>query len=527
MTKLLTFLGTGSYQESEVFIDDFRTKQKIFPLALVEFFKSQGKDLEVIFFLTRGAYETFQKEQVKEFCESRGISVKIVDISEDEKVADFVKKIIPRVQDGDEVILDVTHSFRMLPMMALIISLYLKELKQIQVKIIYGKYDRDIKTTRCTDITEMSETIDWIYGTKLFTNYGFATQLSELIKKQNEKYYKNNHKKNADRPTKLGILSDDLTKVSESIRLGSIQLIRNSLSKFFKDISDEKLKRDVSEFVPHFAPLFEKLVERYKAFHIENESLILNEEELKSEAELVKFYVQTGDYGMALRLAREYIKNVLLYKMGKHDEFLNISERESLPVKSNVLFDARNHFAHFGFNNLPVSPDKIRAALNDLIEKIENGNLDVFFNEFTPEKNLKAILTPLGTTQGALYTVLKNYNADLLVILTSEEGNKLVDEIVEKSEFRGEVRTIIIKDPFSGVTEIRDILSKAENYLENAREIIVNITGGTTFMTYIIERIRDRIRYGKSIKSVIAFDERPYDEQRKNPYVVGKILEIA
>jgi len=30
----------------------------------------------------------------------------------------------------------------------------------------------------------------------------------------------------------------------------------------------------------------------------------------------------------------------------------------------------------------------------------------------------------------------------------------------------------------------------------------------------------------RKLKQVIAYDERPYDEQRKEPYIVGNILEL-
>jgi len=85
-----------------------------------------------------------------------------------------------------------------------------------------------------------------------------------------------------------------------------------------------------------------------------------------------------------------------------------------------------------------------------------------------------------------------------------------------------------VNDPFTGVNEVERVTEEARKYLEEngVKEVVINLTGGTSLLGYMVERIRDGIRYGRKITTVLAVDRRPYEEQKENPYVVGEILEL-
>jgi hypothetical protein len=529
MVRLLTFLGTSVYQKATVKFGEFETSQELFPLALLEFLKmKENKDVSAAFFLTEEAMKTYDRYNVEGFCLEKGINVQKIRISEDESVTDFVRKAAELIDDGDEVILDVTNSFRSITMTAVVIYMFLRELKKVEMKVLYGKYDRTTNVTECMDITDLIDLADWIYATRLFKEFGYASILADKIKSWNARYYKQDnpsHKK----PRKLKSLADAITSVSEAIRLGSIRMLHKSLNKFLGLLKEEgsAVREDVREFIPQFDLLFDAIVDRYEKFFAPGDSAknepVLSENELNAERELLKFYYETNDLGMATRLAREYLKNVVLFKEGKFDKLFDVEEREAISVSNDTLAQARNHIAHFGFNkdSLP-SPQNIQREIQNLIEK----DFESIVSNYTPSKQLKAILSPLGTTPGALYTVLKSIPGDLLVIVTSEQGEKLVPEIIEKAEFKGEYHVILVNDPFKGLDETSKVVQQATERLKDATELVINLTGGTTLLNYMIERIRDSVRHGKKIKTVIAYDERPYDEQRKEPYIVGNILEL-
>ncbi len=183
--------------------------------------------------------------------------------------------------------------------------------------------------------------------------------------------------------------------------------------------------------------------------------------------------------------------------------------------------------AHFGFNedNLP-SQKKIEDRLKALAKK----NPDELFEEYerAETKSVKAVLSPLGTSKGALFTILKHFKPDVLVIVTSKQAAENVPEILEKAGFSGKHHVVLVNDPFTGVDEVEKVVEEARKYLEEngVREVVINLTGGTSLLGYMVERIRDGIRYGRKITTVLAVDRRPYEEQKVNPYVVGEILEL-
>ncbi|APT73024.1 hypothetical protein BG95_04060 [Thermosipho sp. 1063] len=134
-------------------------------------------------------------------------------------------------------------------------------------------------------------------------------------------------------------------------------------------------------------------------------------------------------------------------------------------------------------------------------------------------------ITSWYNARSAFYCV-KKYSAEKLVVITSRECEKLLDEIKEEANFRGECEKLLIDDPFEGIDELKSAIDKAKEFLKGFGSIVVNLTGGTTLLGYIVKEVSHKLNFGRKISYVMATDKRPIDEQKKNPYVVGEILEI-
>jgi len=70
------------------------------------------------------------------------------------------------------------------------------------------------------------------------------------------------------------------------------------------------------------------------------------------------------------------------------------------------------------------------------------------------------------------------------------------------------------------------VSKEVTKYLEHTDKLVINLTGGTTLLNYMLLKVGDEARYGKTIKTVIAVDKRTYEEQKRNPYVVGEVVEL-
>jgi len=274
------------------------------------------------------------------------------------------------------------------------------------------------------------------------------------------------------------------------------------------------------------------IIQRYKMIDTGLPSVTLNEKEIAAERELIKFYLDTQDTGMALRLAREYVINVLLYKEGLADFVFDKDKREEVSRfldESDSLRKARNHIAHFGFNDLDNLTDVNTIA--EHLKKLIDTDIDELYNEIKKNKEALeassyAVVSSLGLTEGALYTILNHYNPNLLIVVTSKEGEKILPNILEKTQFKGECHVVNVEDPHTGKDEIDRVSNEVTRYLEDTRKVVINLTGGTTLLNYMLLKAGNEARHGKTIKTVIAVDKRTYEEQKRNPYVVGEVVEL-
>lgn len=555
MRKILTFLGTSNYKETTVHIGDYTygnpdgsnsAENTIFPLSLIKYYKEQNPDepLSIFFLLTKGAKENenWQKSQpvLEKWKEELGISYDTIDAPDDvessEATLQLVKSMIGVLESGDEVILDVTHCFRDIPLTALVAALYIKEALNVSVQILYGKLDskktadgKEINNTYCKDITYVTQLTEWLYAARIFREYGYSKELGKLTDQRNREIYKEMR----GQPKRLSTMKGHLNHLTNSLRLGSIHSLRTSVRTFlFAFEEEDTLINEIHEYVPELDTLLPAILERYSKIDTGTEELSLNKAELKAERELMKFYMETNDINMALHLAREYLINIVLYKEDLSDFVFDKDKREKVSRiinENDAIKEARNHVAHFGFNdsNSLSNVNTIERHLKKLIDT----DIDELYNEMKKSKEALeaspyAVVSSLGLTEGALYTILNHYNPNLLIVVTSKEGEKILPNILEKTQFKGECHVVNVKDPYTGKDEIDQVSKEVTKYLEHTDKLVINLTGGTTLLNYMLLKVGDEARYGKTIKTVIAVDKRTYEEQKRNPYVVGEVVEL-
>jgi len=377
-------------------------------------------------------------------------------------------------------------------------------------------------------VTQLTE---WLYAARIFREYGYSKELGKLTDQRNRSIYANENLIN--KPTRLSSMRLSLQSLTDSLRLGSIKRVRENVRKFLAQVEKEStFSQEIHEYVPELELLMPSIIQRYKMIDTGLPSVTLNEKEIAAERELIKFYLDTQDTGMALRLAREYVINVLLYKEGLADFVFDKDKREEVSRfldESDSLRKARNHIAHFGFNDLDNLTDVNTIA--EHLKKLIDTDIDELYNEIKKNKEALeassyAVVSSLGLTEGALYTILNHYNPNLLIVVTSKEGEKILPNILEKTQFKGECHVVNVEDPHTGKDEIDRVSNEVTRYLEDTRKVVINLTGGTTLLNYMLLKAGNEARHGKTIKTVIAVDKRTYEEQKRNPYVVGEVVEL-
>jgi CRISPR-associated DxTHG motif protein len=110
------------------------------------------------------------------------VEVDIPDGKSEEELWEIFEAISKAVQEGDEIVFDITHGFRSLPMIALLTIAYLKQVKGVKVQhVVYGVYERDNPMAPILDLTPFADLLDWLAAAKMFTATGDSSELGRLI----------------------------------------------------------------------------------------------------------------------------------------------------------------------------------------------------------------------------------------------------------------------------------------------------------------------------------------------------------
>jgi len=187
--------------------------------------------------------------------------IDIVDGKDEKEIWQIFETIYNNVEDNDELYIDLTHSFRYLPMLLLVLSNYAKFLKNISVvHISYGNYEaRDNGIAPFVDLLPIVALQNWTIAAKDFIDYGKVDDLHQLLE---EKYKLIHRKKNAEEKALIDV-DKKLKKISESISANKLDDIIKG-----ENLYDEiNILRGDNEIIPEpFFPLLEKIENKLQKF---------------------------------------------------------------------------------------------------------------------------------------------------------------------------------------------------------------------------------------------------------------------
>ena len=110
--------------------------------------------------------------------------IAIPDGKDSDEMWEIFEVIFDELQEGDELYLDITNSFRYLPMLLVVLVNYAKLLKNVKVKaIFYGNYearDKESNIAPIMDLLPLSVLQDWTLAASDYLRYGQVEKLFEL-----------------------------------------------------------------------------------------------------------------------------------------------------------------------------------------------------------------------------------------------------------------------------------------------------------------------------------------------------------
>lgn len=203
----ISFLGTTFYEPGIYWRDNFYCdKTRFIQVATLQYLQSLaawGKDDKVIILLTEKAKqsnwidygshpyknETYKglESELKSLDQSFGTqALDVPDGNNEAEILEIFTRLFHELKEGDELYFDVTHGFRSLPMLAIVLGNYTKFLKSATVKsITYGNWEaRQDDKAPIIDLQALSNLQDWTFAAADYIENGNATRISKLTQEK-------------------------------------------------------------------------------------------------------------------------------------------------------------------------------------------------------------------------------------------------------------------------------------------------------------------------------------------------------
>lgn len=324
------------------------------------------------------------------------VDINIPDGNNEDEIWNIFENVYSIIEDGDELYFDVTHAFRSIPMLVIVLINYAKLLKSINVKsITYGNYmSAKDGFAPIDNLTSLSQLQDWTNAANLFINHGNLDALVSLTKQEITPILKESRGKDKTASI-LRKLSESMDSFSLAIKTNNAPDINNGqmfaeFKQYLNDLENELIKplnpilEKVESKINKFS-IAENVLNGLKAvdFCIESGliqqgftmlqesiiSLVLDSEELEIKnieyRSIVSgaFKIQKEEYGNDIEkwIGANYRNQFLTKQVLKNDIII------SLASTFNALTDKRNIINHAGFNEKSSTKvfRKLEADLRD------------------------------------------------------------------------------------------------------------------------------------------------------------------
>lgn len=281
---LLSFLGLGDYQPCYYLYEGKKsTLTRFIQTAIYEHTKEEGP-LDIIVFATKEAEAQNWEDHVSRDGEllegmknafkriAPEANVQLVNISsiqDEEANWSLFDAILAQIKEGDEIYFDMTHGFRSIPIVALIVLNYARLIKKAKIKrLMYGLFDpkHPEKLASIVDVTNMVALLDWTNGVDQFIRTGDASLLKQLTNIEAGNVFRDPSVSKEDKKnTKpLKELANQLDRISQSFQTCRSMKISDeirTLKKYIRETRESSSKR-----IKPIVPLLSEIEDKYAMF---------------------------------------------------------------------------------------------------------------------------------------------------------------------------------------------------------------------------------------------------------------------
>ncbi|MCX8207798.1 MAG: TIGR02221 family CRISPR-associated protein [Methanothrix sp.] len=381
MRRAISFVGTGNYQETSYFYGDREFRTNLFPEAVYDIFRPDV----MIVFLTQAAENKYMSELNKRLAGKNWRPVRIPEGKKEDEIWEIFETITQNVEVDDELIFDITHAFRSIPLLAMISIMYLRSAKKIKLEsVVYGAFEAtENGRTPVFDLTPFMKLIDWTNATEMFIRTGHGRDIADLLRNAHQVAYRTDRPDGRSPPRELKNVARDIEAISNAIALArSNEVMKHALRLKNRP---ESYREEARYWAKPFSLLVDRIAESFVPFACDETDI---SGRLRTEYRIIEWLLDKNQIVQAILLAREWIVTYVIHKLGERhiqdsdlrkriEEKMNDAmEWGDLPVDRNLLdiwsrlADLRNDAAHCGMRSNPRPYDAFIRGVREIHEEL-------------------------------------------------------------------------------------------------------------------------------------------------------------
>ena len=480
------------------------------------------REAEMANWLDDGMYDKQTKETVKcQGLQSRLLSMRlpfevqaiksIPHGNSEAEIWEIFERVFLKIQEGDELYFDLTHGFRYLPMLVMVLINYSKFLCGTTVRsITYGNYEsRNVKNEApIIDLLPLSALQDWTFAAGQYLDSGNVNRLVKMSKETVAPILKNSEGRDENAKTLIKFIRALENSIDD------IQMCRGINIVDAINISEvcNTARMLSSTCITPLNPIFDKIKQTLKEF--------VDYTSERNGFAAAKWCIENNLYQQAITIARENIVtyvclNLHLNYKNEHDRNLvdrafyineyNTPELEwkidqnstpeeqeldrctikrilenkmipSLCVIFNKCRDIRNDINHFGMRNNPSKSIRLKEKIKTIVREIYE------LYDAKHSNDVNAPIIEMGNK--------------LLLNITNHPSNQWDENQLKAAAKYGQVVDISFPKidenaDESYISELADeYLAKILAYTDVSKDVTVHIMGEFNFTFSLLKRLQ-------------------------------------
>lgn len=297
---------------------------------------------------------------------------KLPDGNNEEEIMQIFQRVFSYIEEGDELYFDLTHGFRYLPMLVLVLGNYAKFLRNVKVKsITYGNFEgrnKEKNEAQLIDLCSLTYIQDWTFAAANFLENGNVSQLASL----SETVYRSTLKETNGEDENAQMLK----RFTDSLKgvVSDFQTCRGM--NIYKATNIGKLLRSIEQIQNTEIKPLDPVIERIK-MAVSNFS---GSENVVNGFAAAKWCVDNGLYQQAATILQENVVSCFALRHG-----IRIDDENQRGIVNKALIILFNNIQEDNWEVNVSEVTKLKEVLND--ELLKDRDIINGFNNLTEVRN--------------------------------------------------------------------------------------------------------------------------------------------